>query len=83
MLDPQDQGLFNRFRYRTLYSLGGSAMVDVYENGMLEASFTVSPISLNLLSCFGNTLKIISQFTDTISKASIPDARYTSGNSCS
>lgn len=50
MLDLQDQELFNRFRYRTLYSLGGSAMVDVYENHMLEASFTVSPISPEMLS---------------------------------
>ncbi|KAK9243086.1 hypothetical protein V1506DRAFT_508829 [Lipomyces tetrasporus] len=40
MLDVQDQELFKRFRYRTVYSLGGSAMVDIYENHMLEVSFT-------------------------------------------
>ncbi|KAK9371084.1 hypothetical protein V1509DRAFT_615727 [Lipomyces kononenkoae] len=40
MLDLQDQELFNRFRYRTLYSLGGSEMVDIYENFMFEVSFT-------------------------------------------
>ncbi|KAJ5625829.1 hypothetical protein N7510_002138 [Penicillium lagena] len=45
MLDLHDQALFNRFRYRTLYSLGDSAMVDIYENHMLQLSFTVSPIS--------------------------------------
>jgi hypothetical protein len=50
MLDLQDQALFNRFRYRTLYTLGGPAMVDIYENHMLEASFTVSPTSPEILS---------------------------------
>ena len=50
MLDLQDQELFNRFRYRTLYSLGGSDVVDVYENHMLQASFTVSPSSPEIRS---------------------------------
>jgi hypothetical protein len=50
MLDSQDQDLFNRFRYRTIYSLGGSAMVDIYENHMLWASFTVSLTSPGLVS---------------------------------
>ncbi|OKL56987.1 hypothetical protein UA08_07955 [Talaromyces atroroseus] len=40
MLDSKDQELFNRFRYRTVYSLGGSVMVDIYESHMLWASFT-------------------------------------------
>ncbi|CAM1501459.1 Fc.00g034430.m01.CDS01 [Cosmosporella sp. VM-42] len=39
-LDLQDQALFQRFRYRTLYSLGGSEMADIYENHMLKVSFT-------------------------------------------
>jgi hypothetical protein len=43
MLDPEDQALFTRFRYRTLYTLGGPAMVDIYESHMLDVSFTVSP----------------------------------------
>ncbi|KAL2814349.1 hypothetical protein BDW59DRAFT_154429 [Aspergillus cavernicola] len=38
-LDSQDQALFNRFRYRTLYSLSGSAMAEIYENHMLTACF--------------------------------------------
>ena len=42
VLDTQDQELFRRFRYRTLHSLGGPAMVDIFENYMLRASFTVS-----------------------------------------
>jgi hypothetical protein len=52
MLDLQDQELFNRFRYRTLYTLplGGSVMLDIYENHMIGASFTVSLISLEMLS---------------------------------
>ena len=50
MLDLQDQELFKRFRYRTLYSLGGSTMVDVYENHMMKLSFTVSPISPPIFS---------------------------------
>jgi hypothetical protein len=55
MLDLQDQALFNRFRYRTLYSLGGPAMVDIYENHMLEVSFTVSPTSPEILSALTYT----------------------------
>ncbi|KUJ17885.1 uncharacterized protein LY89DRAFT_643704 [Mollisia scopiformis] len=39
MLDLQDQELFNRFRYRTLYSLGGPEMVAIYENHMLAVCF--------------------------------------------
>jgi hypothetical protein len=58
MLDLQDQELFHRFRFRTLYSLGGAAMVDVYENHMLEASFNVRPTSPEMLYCFENTLKL-------------------------
>lgn len=56
MLDLRDQELFNRFRYRTLYSLGGSEMVDIYENHMLEVCFTVSPSSPEMLSAL-KTLK--------------------------
>ncbi|EXJ77630.1 hypothetical protein A1O3_09858 [Capronia epimyces CBS 606.96] len=40
MLDPEDGELFNRFRYRTLYALGGSTMVDIWGNHMLDACFT-------------------------------------------
>jgi hypothetical protein len=82
MLDVKDQELFNRFRYRTLYSLGGSAMIDIYENYMLEAAFTVSPISQELLSAL-RTCAIIQNSTDTDYIASVPDARYTSSDSCS
>ncbi|KAH8660236.1 hypothetical protein BX600DRAFT_523050 [Xylariales sp. PMI_506] len=39
LLDAQDQQLFQKFRYRTVYTLGGSAMVDIYENHMLRTSF--------------------------------------------
>ncbi|ERS94850.1 hypothetical protein HMPREF1624_08747 [Sporothrix schenckii ATCC 58251] len=39
MLDTQDCVLFTKFRSRTLYSLGGQAMVDIYENYMLEKCF--------------------------------------------
>ncbi|KAH8897138.1 hypothetical protein GQ53DRAFT_887362 [Thozetella sp. PMI_491] len=39
-MDSYDRELFNRFRYRTLYTLGGSAMVDVYESHLLRASFS-------------------------------------------
>lgn len=59
MLDVEDQELFNRFRYRTLYSLGDSAMVDVYENHMLEASFAVSPICPGMLP-LSNTIMELS-----------------------
>jgi hypothetical protein len=41
-MNSQDHVLFNRFRYRTVYSLGGPAMADVYKNHMLQISFTVS-----------------------------------------
>jgi hypothetical protein len=83
MLGLQDQELFHRFRYRTLYSLGGSAMVDVYENHMLEASFTVSPISPEMLSALRIHSRQLLNFTDTGSIASFPDARHASGDSCS
>jgi hypothetical protein len=42
MLDRQDRELFHRFRHRTVYTLGGSTMVDIYENYMLLISFSVS-----------------------------------------
>jgi hypothetical protein len=58
MLDRGDQELFNRFRYRTLYSLGGSAMVDIYENHMLDLSFAVSTTHA---VCFENRLKTTSE----------------------
>ncbi|KAJ6020958.1 hypothetical protein N7540_006462 [Penicillium herquei] len=38
-LDRYDWDLFNRFRHRTLYSLGGSDIVQIYEDHMLKASF--------------------------------------------
>jgi hypothetical protein len=50
MLGLQDQDLFNRFRYRTVYSLGDSVMADIYKNFMLKTSFTVSPIYPEMLS---------------------------------
>ncbi|KAL2869114.1 uncharacterized protein BJX67DRAFT_32626 [Aspergillus lucknowensis] len=37
-LDSQDQALFDRFRYRTLYTLGEPGMVKIWEN-MLVACF--------------------------------------------
>lgn len=40
VLDAQDSILFTKFRDRTVYSLGGDSMVDVYENGMLQKCFT-------------------------------------------
>ena len=57
MLDLQDQLLFNRFRYRTLYSLGGPEMVHIYENHLLETCFTVSSTCLGLLSVEDNQLE--------------------------
>ncbi|OAL25683.1 chorismate synthase [Fonsecaea multimorphosa] len=60
MLDVQDQELFIRFRHRTLHSLGGSAMVDIYEKHMLKASFTVGharPEIPSALDLFKRTLK--------------------------
>ncbi|KAJ5710032.1 hypothetical protein N7493_009624 [Penicillium malachiteum] len=39
-LDQYDWDLFSRFRHRTLYSLGGSDIVQIYEDHMLKASFT-------------------------------------------
>lgn len=42
ILDAHDCDLFNKFRYRTVYSLGGDAMVDIYENHMLQKCFSVS-----------------------------------------
>jgi hypothetical protein len=42
MLDPQDRVLFNRFRYRTLFTLGDSGMVEIYENYLLQVCFAVS-----------------------------------------
>ncbi|KAL6885725.1 hypothetical protein GGI43DRAFT_432401 [Trichoderma evansii] len=38
-LDPKDQMLFNRFRYLTIHSLGGSEMVHIWESHMLQACF--------------------------------------------
>ncbi|KAK9350580.1 hypothetical protein V1523DRAFT_442517 [Lipomyces doorenjongii] len=38
MLDLQDQELFNRFRYRTLYSLGDSAMCPFLMHGTLAVT---------------------------------------------
>ncbi|KAL1901101.1 hypothetical protein Sste5346_002168 [Sporothrix stenoceras] len=40
MLDNQDWILFTKFRNRTVHSLGGKSMVDIYENCMLEKCFT-------------------------------------------
>ncbi|KAF4343787.1 C6 finger domain protein [Fusarium beomiforme] len=40
MLDVYDHDLFTRFRLRTLHSLGGPEMVDIYEKHMLALSFT-------------------------------------------
>ncbi|GIK07259.1 hypothetical protein Aspvir_002917 [Aspergillus viridinutans] len=40
MLDPQDRELFNRFRHRTLFSLGDSGIVEIYENYLLQVCFT-------------------------------------------
>ncbi|KAJ5257147.1 hypothetical protein N7478_013251 [Penicillium angulare] len=39
-LNSHDWGLFNKFRYRTVYSLGGDALVHIHENHMLKASFS-------------------------------------------
>ena len=52
MLDRQDQELFNRFRFRTVYSLGGSTLADIYENSLLGLSFTVSSTGLDIPICF-------------------------------
>lgn len=82
MLDRQDQELFNRFRYRTLYTLNGSAMVAIYEDHMLEVSFTVSLRSSEMLSVLKIHSRQLLTFTDTCSIVSIPDAWYPSGDSC-
>ncbi|RHZ50507.1 uncharacterized protein CDV56_103115 [Aspergillus thermomutatus] len=39
MLDLQDRELFNRFHYRTLYSLGDSALVEIYEKHLFGLCF--------------------------------------------
>lgn len=41
-LDLEDQELFKRFRGRTLLTLGGPETIDIYENHLLPATFTVS-----------------------------------------
>ena len=41
MVDTHDQLLFTRFRHRTLLSIGGSPMAEVYEKSMLQAAFQV------------------------------------------
>ncbi|OAA55289.1 Zn(2)-C6 fungal-type DNA-binding domain protein [Niveomyces insectorum RCEF 264] len=41
-LDMYDLGLFHRLRHRTLDSLGGRAMMDIYEKHIFNKSFTVS-----------------------------------------
>lgn len=41
-LDALDHELFCRFRYRTVYSLGGPAVASAYENRIFEDSFSVS-----------------------------------------
>lgn len=43
-LDAHDHDLFTRFRYRTLYSLGGAELVNIYEQHILQAAFSVSSI---------------------------------------
>ena len=61
ILDLQDQELFIQFRHRTLHSLGGSALVDIYEKHMLKASFTVGPTSPEIppaLHLFKTTLNL-------------------------
>lgn len=45
MLDPQDRELFNQFRHRTLFSLGDSGMVGVYQNHLLKPYFAESLIT--------------------------------------
>lgn len=40
VLDTQDWILFTKFRNRTVHSLGGTSMVDIYENCMLQKCFT-------------------------------------------
>lgn len=42
VLDTHDWALFNKFRHRTLHSLGGAPMIDVFENHMLQKCFTAS-----------------------------------------
>ncbi|KAJ5723148.1 hypothetical protein N7488_001183, partial [Penicillium malachiteum] len=39
-LHQYDWDIFNRFRHRTLYSLGGPDIVQIYDDHMLKASFT-------------------------------------------
>lgn len=46
MLEPQDRELFNRFRHRTLITLGDSGMVEIYENYLLQVCFAVSLVGL-------------------------------------
>lgn len=61
MLDQQDQELLNRFRNRTLYSLGGPEVVEIYEKHLMPASFTVSLVNQKY-HLVENTLKIAVSF---------------------
>lgn len=84
VLDHRDQELFNRFRSRTLYSLHGAAMVEIYENHMLAKSFTVSRGMVTWMpsaACQGHS-KFVGTCSDACETVSIPDAWHISGCSC-
>lgn len=49
MINQQDKDLFDRFRCRTLYSLGSSEVVEIYNSYILDASFSVSSATLRCL----------------------------------
>ena len=42
MLHPKDIAYFERFHNRTIYTLGGSAMMEVHVRSLLQTAFTVS-----------------------------------------
>lgn len=67
MLDRQDQELFHKFRYRTIYALGGDGMVSIWENNLVALTLSVSlkPLegdhSLAALSITQTVLKVSDQ----------------------
>jgi hypothetical protein len=40
-IDNQDHELFTRFRYRTLATIGGRPLIEIYEKHLLAIMFTV------------------------------------------